>query len=197
MYAGGEIRNLNTFRFYVAVYNSIVTPLRLESFNAKANINKTSTVTWRTASEVNTLSFQIERSVDGVFYSSVGMVKAAGKPVNEYSFVDRLEGASSKYFYRLKMIDRDGSYSYSWVVKINFASSKVLSIFPNPAHTEVTLISAERRGEFSYASGVIVIKGKMTNSQTKFNLMKLSVGVYKVTLTTPTQNFTESLVIKR
>jgi len=109
-------------------------PLKLGQFSA---VKKSMGIqlNWETLSEINTSHFEIERSSDAIQYQSIGSVQAAGNSTQtlNYSFVDA-QPLSKTNFYRLKMIDRDGAFSYSNVVVINNSLSTItLSLFPNPA----------------------------------------------------------------
>lgn len=68
-----------------------------------------------------------------------------------YSFMDQLP-APGKNYYRLKMIDEDGSYSFSDIINIDFGGENTFSIscFPNPAQKDIHLdIKSEQLGDFT------------------------------------------------
>lgn len=95
-------------------------------------------VTWITASEINTKEFAIEWSVDGIAFKTAGTTPALGNgDYHTYSFVHKniVVSVSSKIiYYRLKMIDKDGSYEYSKIVTIQLdkKGTDIVSVFPNP-----------------------------------------------------------------
>lgn len=109
-------------------------PLTLISFTGelKNNIRNTISLNWRTADEVNTKEFAIERAgLDGVF-SSIGTVGAKNiAGVNLYSYVDEnpLMGIS---YYRLKQIDIDGKFTRSDVVKVENNGALSVNVYPVP-----------------------------------------------------------------
>ena len=79
--------------------------------------------------------FQIERST-GSSWQVVGSVRAAGTSTEKktYSFIDKDLNAG-KYQYRLKMIDLDGTYSYSSAAEVEIGVPTVFSLsqnYPNP-----------------------------------------------------------------
>lgn len=112
-------------------------PLNMVSFDGAYNGTQTN-IYWTTVNEVNTQEFQVERSNNGREYQSIGKVAAEGSFSTKYSFVDTkpLEGAN---YYRLKIIDKDGSFSYSKVIVINTKPSAAISVYPNPAGETLTL----------------------------------------------------------
>jgi hypothetical protein len=88
-------------------------------------------ITWGIGVEINTASYEIEKSTDGVSYSSIGSVAATN--AGKYSYIDA-SPASGVNLYRIKAVDKDGKLTYSSVVRINSASASVasLSVYPNP-----------------------------------------------------------------
>lgn len=122
--------------FYIGSDPVNALPVELNSFSASVsgrNVN----IVWTTATEVNSSSFSVERkkSVDDAWVC-VGTMKAAGNTnaQKSYSFVEKnLSGG--KYLYRLKMVDVDGSYTYSKTLdaEVNIPKQFQLSQnFPNP-----------------------------------------------------------------
>jgi hypothetical protein len=107
---------------------------------------------WKTATEINSDHFEIERSTDGRNFSLIGMKNAAGNSVTEvnYDQVDPNMNASI-YYYRLKLVDVDGRFTYSNIAMVRKSGSvKAIKMFPNPAVSQLNL-------EFSNAKGNYVI----------------------------------------
>lgn len=122
---------------------SVPTPLHLISFSAKAD-GTNAVLNWVTDNEVNTSHFSIEKSVDGVVYVEIGVVNAKGNTTTQsnYSFVDTKPTAFNKpVYYRLKMVDNDGSAKYSNIVSITLKNTKPfdLSVYPNPTKLGETI----------------------------------------------------------
>ncbi len=109
-------------------------PVTLVSYTAAIN-NSTVTNKWQTANEVNASHFNVQRSVDGKDFISIGKVVATGNSssIQNYQFTDVQLPASTVLYYRLQNVDRDGTITYSntIIVMVNnsFAS---LNIYPNP-----------------------------------------------------------------
>ena len=115
----------------------IVTPVKLVSFNAAKNGNDVA-VKWKTANELNTKEFQVEWSADGRNFSPIGTVNAVGNsdvPRN-YAFTHR-QVAAGNNFYRLKILDANGSFAYSPIVKLNFTGRGSIKIYPSITHGEL------------------------------------------------------------
>jgi protocatechuate 3,4-dioxygenase beta subunit len=119
------------------VMNSVV-PLKLISFNGAVENNK-AILWWATENEVNCSHIEIESSTNGIYYSIVGTVAAKnGAGSNSYSFADSNIILTPTY-YRLKMINTDGSFTYSYVVHLNNRAVKAITVYPNPAKDKLVL----------------------------------------------------------
>ncbi len=115
-----------------------IVPVELLAFNASVNGSQVQLL-WSTASELNNLGFEIERSVnDQDNFITIGFIDGKGNSteINYYSFIDnpQLNGINQIY-YRLKQVDFDGSFSYSSVVNVSYdvpAEFVLSQNFPNP-----------------------------------------------------------------
>ena len=87
-------------------------PVELVSFTAHAK-NRCVLLTWETASEVNNAGFAVEKKAENTEWTKIAFVDGHGtiNAPQTYAFVDACE--AGKYTYRLKQIDRDGSFTYS------------------------------------------------------------------------------------
>ena len=114
---------------------STVLPVELESFKGSVDNGKVF-LSWLTATETNNLGFAIERSTDNKSYNSVGFIKGNGTSThkNNYSFTD-VNVSGLKYYYRLKQMDFDGTFSYSKVIEIDLIAPTEFAVYqnyPNP-----------------------------------------------------------------
>lgn len=110
-------------------------PVELISFIA-AQANGGIDLAWTTASETNNAGFEIERSIDNAMFVKIGFVHGFGTSTqkHEYFFSDN-EANASKYYYRLKQLDLDGTFSYSQVVEIDAGLPSKFNLYqnyPNP-----------------------------------------------------------------
>ena len=114
-------------------------PVELISFTGKA-INKTSALSWTTESEVNLSQYELQKSRDGINFTPVAIVFAKGEQRNEYSYTD-IHPFDGSNFYRLKMIDVDGTFNYSNTVIVRFGSVKGgdVIIAPNPVKSNINV----------------------------------------------------------
>jgi hypothetical protein len=111
-------------------------PVELSSFTA--NINGNSVVlNWKTATELNSNVFEVERSSVSSPWVSIGSIQGAGNSnsVKNYSFTDSKLPMAGKYSYRLKQVDFNGSFKYSNVAEVNYTSPAKFALsqnYPNP-----------------------------------------------------------------
>lgn len=117
-------------------------PVKLVSFIAQ-NSGCNAVLNWTTANEQNMSDFEIEQSDDGSVFHSAGVVSTKGNnQSNNYSFT--LNQSSVINYYRLKIIDINGYYTYSSVtmVKTNCAiKSEIITVYPNPVKNGIVSIS--------------------------------------------------------
>jgi sugar lactone lactonase YvrE len=115
-------------------------PLNLLTFTSQQQ-NKTVNLAWQTTNEVNTSHFTIQRSADGTSFSNIGKVAAKGD--GAYSYADDLASVipqPTAIYYRLQMVDKDGSFTYSKVVAVTLnVKSKTINLFPNPVKDNLSV----------------------------------------------------------
>lgn len=121
--------------------NSSELPVTLTAFKAMVQ-EQSALLTWSASGEVNFSHFEIQRGTDGMQWQRVGEVVAAGRNdaplVYLYSDDRPLPGLS---YYRLKMIDLDGTYAYSNIRSVIYRTlpERDLEVYPNPASGQVSL----------------------------------------------------------
>lgn len=117
-------------------------PIKIKSFTAQAQTDNSVLLRWISVFEANSSKYVVQKSTDGRNFSDVGELKAAGNSLTtiNYSFSDRQMLNGSAY-YRLKMVDLDGTIDYTKIVYINngVATFGNFSVFPNPFRSEVQL----------------------------------------------------------
>lgn len=127
-----------------------IDPLPVELISFVASDEKSAIfLKWKTATEVNNYGFEVEKAIKNyelriMNWSKVGFVEGSGtsNAPKEYSFADK-NITVGKYSYRLKQIDRNGSFSYSKEVSIDVGvRPKVFSLsqnYPNPFNPTTNL----------------------------------------------------------
>lgn len=163
-----------------------VVPVTLTSFSAIKQ-NSESKLSWQTASETNSNYFIIEYSVDGINFSEIGRLNAAGNStgLRNYSFIHHTPVKGNNY-YRLKLINTDERVNIYPVRLVHFSSLDIIDItlFPNPASDKITLRSSQsgiREISVMTLAGQI-IKRQLGDNQQQFDIdiSGLAKGTYLV-----------------
>ena len=122
--------------FDLITFATTVVPVELTSFTGNY-VGNTVQLKWSTATELNNKGFEVQRSIAGNDFITLGFVHGKGTTTesNSYSFIDKAISANTIYSYRLKQMDLDGSFHYSSVANlgrslpVNFELSQN---YPNP-----------------------------------------------------------------
>ena len=127
-------------------------PVTLVRFEAVRQVNGEVSLTWTTASELNSLRFEVERSADGQQFTALGQVAAAGSSIHAqvYAYHDGQPLAVLIAYYRLRLVDQDGTATYSSVRAVTSTGPEAtLRGYPSPARGILYVSSA--------TSGAIVV----------------------------------------
>lgn len=109
-------------------------PMKLISFDV-VNQNENAKLQWSTSSEINSSHFELEKSTNGLIWAVFNQVQAAGhsSAIINYRGLDYNLGVIKTY-YRLKLVDFDGSLEYSDIQVID-QKINTMSIYPNPSNS--------------------------------------------------------------
>jgi trimeric autotransporter adhesin len=128
--------------FYFASASTVTLPLQLLTFTGGLENNSIANLRWETTNENNVSEFVVERSTNGNNFLGIGNVTAFGSAQkNAYIFADKEAGLqqATVLYYRLKMVDNSGQYSYSKVVTVVLNKDINVFLFPNPAKHNVNV----------------------------------------------------------
>lgn len=166
----------------VFTYTVPVLPVELTSFAAKPEPRAVA-LTWTTSSEENNAGFEVQKSVNGKNFETIGFVEGNGTSleINAYNFIDE-SPVSGVNYYRLKQNDFDGTFGYSDILTVNFDAKATATIYPNPT-TEKLTIATETQGEvniriFNMKGQVVYQNSKRVDNQLEINLDELAKGNY-------------------
>ncbi len=194
-FANGEFLVVATYANGCKDTSISVLPVKLLNFKGKT-AEKTNVLSWTTANEINSAAFEIERSNNGEAFAQIGLVKAAGNSSIEktYSFNDVNLNAAFSFYYRLKMVDANGAFVYSNIIKLNKQGKSVFQVQPNPVENSTVKVYGSN---MKYAK-VYDVNGKQLLSQELSNtdhaelkMNNLVKGVYIINVTT-TDGLTQS-----
>ncbi|MEM1321946.1 MAG: chitobiase/beta-hexosaminidase C-terminal domain-containing protein [Bacteroidota bacterium] len=165
-------------------------PLPVTLLNFKAHVVEEEEVLleWTTSSEQNNQGFDIQRSADGLNWTTLGFQAGAGFSTNsrQYQFVDKntIKGLA---YYRLKQIDWDEQYEFSNIVSVDLSQQAALQFYPNPTRDNV-LIRGTVAGwqlEVMDGFGKTLQQGFTSSTITKVVLEGYPAGIYLVRLIDP------------
>ncbi len=114
-------------------------PVTITDFTAIKN-NNTAELNWKVEAETNVGSYIVERSADGRNFASIASVNATGSSSYRAADAQPLKGSN---YYRLRVIDLDGSIQYSEVRIVVFGSKGIINVFPNPAADRINVLLPE------------------------------------------------------
>lgn len=153
---GGQVSfNLTANRIaelltYTIVYSAVgctpsPLPLQLLSFTADKDKDAIN-LKWSTASEKNVLGFDIEYSFDALNFDKQLTVGAAGNiyDVNHYSQILPNIYNDENIYFRLKLKNKDDSFSYSPILSLNDANNDNFILMPNPTSTGDIIIRSKK-----------------------------------------------------
>lgn len=166
-------------------------PVTLVNFNAQKQTDNVQ-LSWSTTSQVNFNHFEVERSADGTNWGKIGTVDGNDNTtlMKNYTFTDEVPLNGINY-YRLKLIDNNGSMMYSLVRTVEFSASQwTVSMYPNPVSTGgVVKIQSNEQLQMIR---VFDVNGKLVlveniaatelqgNASYTFNTNRLPQGMYMV-----------------
>lgn len=136
-------------------------PVKFISFTV-ANENNGVIIRWVTAEEVNARVYNVERSDDGIHWSTIGHVTAVGnsQAVNNYSFKDYRQAGKIAY-YRIRQTDIDGRFTYTAIKTITPSATASA----NPAMVHISATPDKK---------VLVQFGREVNGQLRIQFISLS-----------------------
>ncbi|MBX9851264.1 MAG: T9SS type A sorting domain-containing protein [Cytophagaceae bacterium] len=182
-------------------------PVELGDFTAY-KINQGVQLQWHTFTEINSDKFIIEKSTDGIYFSSIGNIKADGNSKDKvfYSFID-YSSSSKESYYRLKQVDFDGKYSYSPLVKVSSENKEgILNIYPVPInqgealHVDYALSEDDElliKVMDVLGQEIVSYKNSYTKGTHHITIpMSFKAGIYYVVIHSLSKTNTEKILIK-
>ena len=184
----------NSTNSFVQTSETVNLPIKLQSFSASKYNNAASLLNWVSSSEVNASHIEVERSDDAILWDKIGTVEAKGNynTTSYYKFIDEAlplsRGSNNEFYYRLKLVDNDGSTDYSEIRSVNFDHGHItdLSIYPNPAVDRVNVEMSTTNYDspttklhiFDMTGKLVMKQDISTNGISPVDISTLSMAVY-------------------
>jgi subtilisin-like proprotein convertase family protein len=184
-----------------------VLPIELIFIKAIPVDNRYIEVSWATAVEINTSKFEVLRSLDGIQFTKIGEVRAAGHSttIQQYKYDDHDVTAGVVYYYQIREVDNDHNTHLTNIVhaKLDKDKFELISIYPNPM-SENTVLTMYAK-EVTDISLVVYndIGQVMTNelktlkaglNEWKVNTEKWAKGVYYFIVTSSEKPVTKQVI---
>ncbi|MCP9750866.1 T9SS type A sorting domain-containing protein [Ferruginibacter sp. HRS2-29] len=178
-----------------------ILPVSLVNFTA-TKVNRTVTLKWTTAQELNSRNFVIERSTDNRTWTSIATVAAAGfsNVVKNYAYVDNTPAKGINY-YRLKQVDVDYRSVTSAVRPVLFSEQYAITVAPNPATDFINVYIAKNDQKTTQVivadiNGKVIEKRNTADQLLQISTSRFAKGVYFVKVLTDEQTTTQKVIVQ-
>ena len=195
--------------------DSLSLPVHLLTFTAQLQ-DKQTHLNWTVENEQNFDRYQIERSTpnnsvgtgNSKDFENIGSVKASHS--RQYTFTDNNPTIQQTtpntkpqtIFYRLKLIDRDGQFSYSKIVSVKLPSDNKFTISPNPAKDNILLqfsktLTGKSTIEITDASGKAMLQKTVEANGSSLSVSTIAFpsGTYTVRFVNNGEEYLQKVVV--
>jgi hypothetical protein len=204
-YLGSD--NIGSFSPFTWGSLNAFNPLPVELLDLTATpVDKSIRVNWITANEHNSSHFILQRSADGIHFTDITTLQAAGesKQIRTYTYLDKqpLKGVN---YYRIQQVDKDNTSSKSKIVSAEVSGqiTQKFEVYPNPSDGKLLYIQVPYKGEitvslFNMAGAEIysqrtMADGSFASVQPSHSL---ATGMYVVRVTTAQGSYQQKLLVK-
>ncbi|RCR70132.1 hypothetical protein [Larkinella punicea] len=176
-------------------------PVTLSSFNVKA-VNQHAVLEWTTSSEKNNAFFEVQHSTNARDFEVLGKVNGHGTTyqTQNYRFTQEYPDPSVVHYYRLRQVDTDGKYEFSFLRSLTFEGyvGIELKLSTNPVTNgtikayvdygdenlsrEANLVLVDNMGRTVGKQSILLEKGRNT---VQFQGVSLHSGLYVISLQNP------------
>jgi hypothetical protein len=179
-------------------------PVTLVRFDATRS-EKSVELSWSTTEETNSDRFEVQHSTNGKNWGVLGIVGSKGEStvLVHYRYTDH-QPVAGENLYRLKMIDKDGTYAFSSIKNVRFDQNLRTVLYPNPASDKVVLLVDEpasiQRIELIGLNGQLLSDHRKTAGAVlsmELNLNQLKSGTYIIRITSQNGSIISNKLVKQ
>ena len=177
-----------------------VVPLSLLRFDAALFKENFVALNWEAANEGSTAGYELQRSEDAILWNTLFTKTALNSNAgNTYSTIDSLPKAEN--FYRLKIKDLSGGFTYSEIKKVSFKNNaaRSFSVSPNPSAASSILafnsLPENAIITINDMQGREIFRDKVNAKSYQLNTMAYPAGVYVVSVANAASSFTSRLLV--
>lgn len=173
-------------------------PVVLNNFSAGLITGQKVGISWTTQQEVNTDRFDLQKSTDGINWTTFATVKASGNSSSPltYSGVD-IAPAKGANYYRIASVDLDGTTAFTSIRNVRLNAAGKISIYPNPTSSVVTVSLADApRNDWNVtimnSNGQVVLQKKYSRTSSVISMPVTHLPSGNYTLEVADGNATQS-----
>jgi Secretion system C-terminal sorting domain len=164
---------------FLCVSPGCVLATTLTDFTAVAN-KCNANLNWAATDEIDLKNYEVQTSNDGIIFKTIATILP--KNASSYSFENK--AASGKSFYRLKLNDRNNTFTYSKIIPVIINCDNVsINVYPNPAsdilHVNINS-NVLNRVVICNAAGKNISTSILQNGDNNINIKYLPKGMYVV-----------------
>ena len=190
---GGQLSNVAL----VSNVGCTALPVTLVNFSAK-QLDSKIVLNWKTANELNFSHFEVQKSGDLTEFNSISQIK--GTSGNFYNYVDHNPNKGLNY-YRLKMVDLDGSIKFSPIKSVEFRENTEFIEVQNPVENgEINVFSNAEIIKFELftiiGKAIDIQVNKKENNQYSIKTTQINSGIYFLKTHTENGFKTKKLLLK-
>jgi len=159
-------------------------PKQIINFTGQPGVNGIM-LTWQVANQQDIRLYNVEYSTDGLSFTQIASVDAAGTTGTNtlsYQYL-HTHPVAGKNYYRLKMVNKDGTYTYSTVVEKNYGEA-LISAYPNPFFERLNITmpagSSQQVVRIFDAASRLVLQQKLQPGLNTLDVSKFTAGSYFV-----------------
>jgi len=181
-----------------------VLPVEMSHFNAQVENNERVRLDWATQNEVDNSHFNVQRSVDGETWETIGLVYGRGNThsLSEYEAYDE-DPYAGVSFYRLVQVDLDGTETPTEVKAVEIVrEEKEVTVYPVPAINDATVeLGEEVQGDavvtaYDMAGRMYFIPTIPSATKLHLDVSQLPEGMYTLSIQTNNLQSQQRLIVQ-
>lgn len=195
----GQIDNIRITVYYT---DPSTLPVSLISFTAKKN-NHSVALMWIVTEESDMSHYEVQRSADGRNFSTLQSLSSLNSATQSAYSANDNQPLNRITYYRLKMVENNGTFSYSKIVAVQSATGSLVTLYPSPWKKGTTLYISNPNNEkltayFMNSAGQQVGVSVTNNSSLPANILNRHTGLifYRVFDEKGIQLATGNLLVK-
>lgn len=155
-----------------------VLPVNKLKFTGSLNNNQ-SVLQWSLANDANVAWYEVEYADQPSHFKTAGKVMAGNNASNAYQFIDKLNTSAASRLYRLRVVQKGGSYSYSGIIFLSLKEMG-MQVYPNPFYKEIN-VQLQLKTADNVQFRLVDFYGKEVFATSQ----KLTAGYHSVSLPVP------------